>query len=411
MVYKILNKLKILYYNLYTIIYTFFRKRDPNIIVIGSWMGKKFSDNSRYLYQYLFENIETLNIKKVIWITTNDELNKQLNNMGYESYLYNSKESKYWHLKAGIHVVCNYTYETEKLKADIDTKYSWGAKKVQLWHGIGMKSVGNVANSNIKKQKNFLHMIYSKSFLAKLCFPGGWNKCYYLCTSELDVDIHKKVFSCDDRQVFISDYPRNCQCIKYTNNELKVIDIIKKFKFVIIYLPTFRTNYDKYIHPLNNKKIIDYIKDNNILWIEKPHTASNFDYHNLVNKYDNSNNILLLDSDFDINVLYQYVNIVLSDYSSAVLDGIYKGISTIMYVPDLKEFKNGDIGLLYDVEEYFKDIIAFDLEETLNIIKLAYKNEFFTNKVTNMYDEISSKFFKNKKSEYNRIWSDIKKLK
>lgn len=410
MIYKILNKLKILYYNLYTIIYTFFRKRDPNIIVIGSWMGKKFSDNSRYLYQYLFENMEKLNIKKVIWITTNNELNNQLNNMGYESYLYNSKESRYWHLKAGIHIVCNAVYEVEKFKSDIDTKYSWGAKKIQLWHGIGMKSVGNSANSNMKSQKKFLHMIYSKSFFAKLCFPGGWNTCYYLCTSVLDIDIHKKIFSCNNKQVFISDYPRNCQCIKYTSNELHIIDKINKFNFIIIYLPTFRNNYDKYIHPLNNKKIVDFLKKNNILWIEKPHTASSFDYSNLFSN-DDSNNILLLDSDFDINVLYEYVNIVLSDYSSAVLDGIYKDIPTIMYVPDLNEFKNGDVGLLYDVEEYFKGIIASNLEETLNLINLAYENEFFTNEVTNMYYRISSKFFKNKKSEYNRIWNDIKELK
>ena len=411
MIYKILNKLKILYYNLYTIMYTFFKKRDLNVIIIGAWMGKKFSDNSRYLYQYLFENMKNLNIKKVIWVTDNGELNNTLNKMGYESYLLNSKESKYWHLKAGYHILCNAVTSVGSFNSDIDTRYSWGAKKIQLWHGIGMKSVGNSANSNIKNKKNFLHMMYSNSIFSELCFPGGWNKCYYLCTSQFDVDIHKKIFLCEDKQTFISDYPRNCDCIKYTDSEIYIIERIKKFDFSIIYLPTFRKSYNNYIHPLNNKRIVDYIKKNNILWIEKPHTASNYDYDSLLKDYNENDNILFLDSDFDINTLYQYVNIVLSDYSSAVLDGIYRSIPTIMYVPDLEEFKNGNIGLLYDIKEYFKGIISFDLEDTLNINKKVYKKDFFTNEIIKMYDRINSKFFKNKESKYDRIWKDIKKLK
>ena len=103
---RIQQMIHALKWNLYTIFKNFGIRRDKNVVLIGAWMGLKFADNSRFLFQYLSENVNSLNLKKVIWITRNPEVKKTLDNMGYESFIVGSEESNYWHLKAGIHIVC-----------------------------------------------------------------------------------------------------------------------------------------------------------------------------------------------------------------------------------------------------------------------------------------------------------------
>ena len=149
---NISRKLKNLSYNLYMIGYNLIHKRKNDVILIGGWMGLKFADNSRYLYQFLYENKDKYNLSKVIWVTRNEELNDKLNSLGYESYLIGTKESNYWHKVAAMHIICDAETSVLNFSPDIDSKYSFGAKKIQLWHGVGVKSVGLASNdANPKK--------------------------------------------------------------------------------------------------------------------------------------------------------------------------------------------------------------------------------------------------------------------
>ncbi len=47
-----------------------------------------------------------------------------------------------------------------------------------------------------------------------------------------------------------------------------VIEEISKFSTKLIYLPTFRNSYNNYKHPLTDPNIVEFIKRNDILWIE-----------------------------------------------------------------------------------------------------------------------------------------------
>lgn len=123
-----INRIKTIANNLYVGLESGVIHRDPHIVLFGAWMGAKFADNSRFLYQYLEKNKSKLGLKRVIWVTRSSEVESMLKNMGYECYLCGTKESKYWHLKSGVHIVCNAT-NRQGHEADIDIQYSWGAKK------------------------------------------------------------------------------------------------------------------------------------------------------------------------------------------------------------------------------------------------------------------------------------------
>ena len=399
---RIKDKIKPFLQNAYVALYTTLHKRDRRIILIGAWMGDKFSDNSRFLFQYLSANKDKLGLTRVIWVTRNYSLNEILNSLGYESYLIGTPESKKWHLKAGVHILCNMAFPQANILPDIDTKYSWGAVKFQLWHGVGMKSVGAASNDakfrNIQAQSRF-----HNTKLATWCTLGGWNDEYFLSTSPQNAEVNYAISKCKKDHLFISAYPRNCKCVQLLPDEIEIINKIGNNKRVIGYFPTFRgDNTSNYIHPLSNPMFCQYLKDNDILWIEKRHSADRSNQ-----KFAMDENFLLLDKNFDLNVLYNGFDLIISDYSSVVFDCAYKNIPVIMFCPDLEEFKNGDVGFLFDIESYCAGIVTHSIEECCRLINACFNNCFFTGVVNDTYQRIRRDFFDDRASDYYSIWQDM----
>lgn len=372
---RTMQQLKCFSWNLQTMAINIFIHRDKRVVVAGAWGGTKFADNSRFLFQFLSDNKKRLRLKKVIWISKNSELVDLLRKMGYEAYLMGSKESHYYHLKAGIHIICNsFDYNTT-MRPDIETRYSWGAKKINLWHGVGFKAVGAASNSSRNPQREKRDKWKrTHSGLFGLTIPGAWNEAYFLCTSKRDAEIHYKTALSPADKFFVSAYPRNCECLKLLPEEKNVIEKIKQYSGCVIYLPTFRDDESEYVHPLAYDSVRNLLKDNNWAWIEKPHSADantrKFKHKGL--------NVIELPSDFDINVLYPHVNAVVSDYSSAVFDGIYHNLPTIMFTPDLDNFKNGSVGFIFDVETYCSSIISMDETRFLSALQGIISDSYFT---------------------------------
>jgi len=59
---KILKKIKFILMLLYSSTYP----RSEKILIFGSWLGEKYADNPRYLFEYVIKNRPDL---KAIWIT------------------------------------------------------------------------------------------------------------------------------------------------------------------------------------------------------------------------------------------------------------------------------------------------------------------------------------------------------
>ncbi len=399
----IISKGRALIQNLSVAMQTMFSKRDKNVVLIGAWMGEKFADNSRFLYQYLFSHKQELGLNKVVWVTRKPMINDLLNSLGYDSFLIGSPESKYWHLKAGVHILCNMAFPQAKTDTDLDTKYSWGAVKFQLWHGVGMKSVGAASNDAHKARR--ISKIWHNSRFATWCTLGGWNDEFFLSTSHKNAEINQAISLCKEDHLFISAYPRNCECLRLLPSEQEILNRISSYKKVIGYFPTFRSDNSKYIHPLSDCNFIKYLKDNDILWVEKKHSNDKS-----VQKHFLDSNTLFLESNFDLNVLFNAFDLVISDYSSVVFDCAYKGIPVIMYCPDLYEFKKGDVGFLFDIESYCDGIIAKSINECCSMVQECFNGTYFRNKQILVYKKICDDFFDNRDSDYQEIWNDMKKI-
>ena len=408
---KIKNMLSAFSCNMLTMIKNFKIKRSSEIILMGAWMGTKFADNSRYLYQYLFKNKEMLGIKRVVWVTRNYNVKELLEKMGYEVYIIGSKESDYWHLKAGIHIICNAAYDLTGFQTDIDSKLSFGAKKIQLWHGVGgIKAIGgasNKAKESISKDTILKRIIHSHVF-NELFTIGGWGEAHIMATGLENAFCNIEYSRCREDRIFISGYPRNCECIKYTPREQEFFELLKQYKDCFLYLPTFRSDSSHFVHPLHNRKLVEFIKNNNCLWIEKPHTA---DLNNdaIVQNIDN---VFNMEPAFDVNTIYQRMTCIITDYSSVSFDAIHQNIPLAIYAPDIEQFKNSDVGFIIDFEKVFEKMLCTNSDGLYQLIeKATLDNKKYLKDLAYDYKLIDKYAFDNKNKTYNDIWNDICSLK
>ncbi|MGC6769604.1 CDP-glycerol glycerophosphotransferase family protein [Enterococcus sp. LJL51] len=388
-----------------------FIRRDKDIVLIGAWMGEKFTDNSRYLYQYLHYNKQSLKLNRVIWVTRNKALLAELQSKNYECYKMNSLKSLYFHLKSGVHIVCNVPHSTKKYKGDILGELSLGAKRIQLWHGIPLKGVGNTISTNsaiqatsnpIRKLSKSLKKFYLFKHLIHV--SGGWDDFRLLSTSKDVSKRFERIFDISPNKIIDSSYPRNCECLEYLQKEQEVLDRISSAEFTVLYLPTFREGNIKFAYPLDTEEINKLIDKHSILWIEKPHSADN-------NFGKRSNNLskctLLLESEFDINTIVPKVDLIITDYSSVSFDAIYYNKKVIYYIPDFDNYISNERGLSSGFDENTAGFMAKSIEKLSESILYDYFNRKNSDDEEMKLQSVKELVFDSKKAAYNQIIHDL----
>ena len=389
-----------------------FWKKDPSVAIFGSWFGKKFADNPRFLFEYLSENKEKLGLTHVVWITRSEEVLNTVRNLGYEAYLLDSPESIKYHKIAKYHIGNNAPASNEpKIESELYNQLSFRAKKINLWHGVAViKGVSFEAKEYIEKRKKhpFIYSVKeslrkNSSFYRKFFeFEGGWGDCFFVVPSAAEREKMYRSHILPEKRFIITGYARNCPCPKLTKDEEAVIDIIKGFETSIIYMPTFRTGSNTFDFRTVGEELNPFLEKENILWIQKGHTA---DKH--LDNYSFEKNRLCLPNDFDTNVIVPLVSILVTDYSTAMTDGIYHNKPVLLYAPDYEVFSQGERGLTQDAEEIMTGCgnQYRTIEELETAIKKAVNDPDSVK--PERYNETRNKYWGEERS-LEEIWNDIK---
>ena len=116
-------------------IFLLFVKRDKKIIVCSGWCGERFADNSRYIFLYLCQQKERLALKRIIWLTRDEKIKRELRAAGFTVYMKGSLSSVYYHLRAGCFFYDQFSY-------DYYVFLTRKAKLINLWHGMPIKKFG-----------------------------------------------------------------------------------------------------------------------------------------------------------------------------------------------------------------------------------------------------------------------------
>ena len=346
-------------YPLYLV--SFITPRRKNKWAFGTNVG--FVDNAKYLFIDTFEKKEIA----CYWIAPTRKSAETIRKKGLPAYYKYSLKGLYHCLTASVYI---FTYHSK----DINFFTSGRVKKVNLWHGVGIKS-GNTGKESSGKSRLY-------RVIERVALPHLFEKYkLFLSTSPLMNEHFKKMFHLNGKEIFENIYPR-CEFIcrekqqieyfisRYEDKKVTdVIDTIKRFSKTYLYMPTWRSDLkDNFLKeagfdfPALNRILAQ--KDE--LLILKLHPAVRI----LQSEYSNFDHILFLDKGLDIYPILPYTQVLITDYSSIYYDYILmKDKEVILYPFDLHSYQKDSDSLAFDYEEYTPGKRVYTMPELLDALK------------------------------------------
>lgn len=327
-----------------------FNRRDENLWIFGCWGGEKYSDNSKYLYEFVSHNLPHINI---IWITKNNTIKKRLNDSNLSCYMYNEFQGYKSRLNAG------YVFFTNSMRDFGNFDLCHGSIKIALWHGMPIKKM-QFASNNFR-QKDFNKVKYLQYMMLKTY--NSKQRDVSIATSEATKNNLIECFELNPKSVFITGQPRND--VLFESNKANFIRKLLKHNSnntFILYMPTWRkfNQHDTFLEDLIGELIDDIkfnqsLKNNNVTLYIKPHPRI------ILNAKGNNNIIVIQNSlNVDSQEILSAADVFVTDYSSAFIDYALLERPVHFYVPDLNEYKKSSNGLFYSLNSFasfwFKEI-------------------------------------------------------
>ena len=132
---------------------------------------------------------------------------------------------------------------------------------------------------------------------------------------------------------------------------------------------------------------------------QNSYTDDGNDFYNpkfdIMNKFSNYKNFLTLEYDIDLASILPLCDIIISDYSSLMLDYLFLKRAIILYTPDFESYSKFP-GVALDLKNQKFAYQAQTFDELIKIL-----NEYFTNS-----ENFNLKHFENREELKNKIFEN-----
>ena len=343
---------------------SFLSIRDKNIWVFGSWDGKSFLDNSKYLYlasQKLSPNI------KPVWISDNANIVKSLQARGYRAYGNRQIRTILYGLRAKYYFI-DHAPLYGGLFGPTNLWFSGGAKIIQLWHGLPLKRIDPTGLKKVNRSKTAELL----SGLSTLSLFNLYIYYYVVAPSKLFGKLIAEAFQVPEKRILYSAYPRNVfQNIPYAINfslhkgiNKQIKDLKNEGKKIIFYIPTFR---DYGGNPIKDKAINlgvlkEFTGDHQCAFVVKFHEADEFKLE------ANAKNLIFLPSGYDLYETLDLCDVLITDYSSIFFDFLLYNKPLAFYPYDLAEYQKCARCFYFDYKQFVPGSIVYSFDELLKLL-------------------------------------------
>ena len=327
-----------------------------------------FSSNAKPLYEYMKKKYnDKMNL---VWIVRADKIYAKLKNMNIKVY------------KLGSPEYFEYVKTTDVFfttHADITGDKPKNSLYIELWHGIGCKKAGFIMDELDDSTFKWYDSIKKKID-------------YFILPNDFWATIFSAIFNIKRNRILTLGYPKFDNFINKNAKEdlSKILDIdVSKFSKIIYYTPTFKRGCSRQLESnININNLIDlnkydetilinYLKDNNYLLCIKKHPSDEVNY----NLFENDNIKIindekLLEKEITINEILDAADLLISDFSSLVVEFSFLNKPIICIDTNLKSYsKNRGI--------VFENYNFWTLGMTSNNINSLIEN---INKAFNEFD-------------------------
>lgn len=382
---------------------SFLVPRNKKIWLFGSTFGRRFADNPRYLYQQISENKQQIDIRP-IWITRNKDVVAFLQDNEYEAYYLYSCKGLWYCIRGAVYIFDNYS-------KDICFWLSGGAKKINLWHGVGNKKINHDNKFDYLRHPRNMKERWS-TWITRLSNEKPSH--YVLVTSPYYVDIFASAFQVPKSHIIQSQYPRNmvltkqyaCELLTKEEDEVQTYlkSVLKKNERIVLYMPTFRPSEKLFFEVMDMQIFNDFLKKHSIIFAIKAHPKSKM--KNVLQEISLSN-IYVINDSVDPYTFLSYTDMLVSDYSSILTDYLLLDRPIITFAYDLDEYENNGREGSMPFFEYNRTEIVYTMDQLMDKIDVLLQED--TNK-EHRNIMLNRSFCKEDKNGMDKLVQDIKTI-
>lgn len=316
--------------------------RNKKLWVFCSWMGQRYSDNSRLLFEYVGRHCPEI---RAVWLSKNKDVVAQVREKGLTAYPVCSLRSVAFLLRAGK------VFSTTG--GEIPLFFCRGAEYYALWHGMPLKKIGNDdAHSGGNVARIPLVKMYVQ--ISRVLFP--WNvfisqkNLYTVTNAEFFVPFLRTAFGLPDGRILRTGSPR-CDALFHAHTEELIGRIHGQFPGdkIILYMPTFRTAEwtGEVFNPFDEKYGFDMdeflaeLERHKSVLVYKPHFYDARFMQSVRQKDSEALSRFILVGDADYDELYNFVgqvDMLMTDYSSIYFDFIATGKPVVLLPFDYEDY-------------------------------------------------------------------------
>lgn len=329
-----------------------------NYVIFNSYPD--FCDNSYELYSYIIHNRQDLLKKYTFFWTRTGKTDPDTVKLHPQTSVVDKKSVKgIWLFLRARYVITTHGYFVKVKDGHlVKVKSGHGQVQVNLWHGCGYKTLTES--------------------------DRGYRGDIAIVTSKAYRQIFSELFDVAEKDVFVTGYPRNDKMFHPAPALYKMGIQKEKFEKVIVWMPTYRraaTGHDGVDGSDRSFLASNLTKDEcmrlneklqacNFCLIIKPHPMDAA----TLEKFDHMSNIFCLttqqlqDKGAGLYDMLAESDVLLSDYSSVVIDYLLLDKPIAMVLSDASEYGANRGFLFQPVEEYFPGPIISTFEMLLGYL-------------------------------------------
>ena len=343
--------------------------RSRRIWVFGAWYGLRYSDNSKYLFEYVKKHGDI----KTVWISRSRQVVSQIRANGHSAFLRHSIKGSYYMLRASVAIVSSSL-------ADLNRALVYRAFKVNLWHGAPMKKLNY---DNLTARTEGFVKRCSKKLLTSIIPYSRETEVYQavLATADYFKPMMASGFGIQPDNVPVLGYPRN-DVLFVKNKRSEFIESLKSIdhKNLLAYLPTYKETdeqgddfglFSRY--GFEREEMGVFLEETKSILLIKLHFADQARVKN--EGLSLGSRIVYADETQvgDINDILCYIDVLITDYSGVYFDYLLLNRPVIFAAFDLEEYIKRR-GLCDDYEFYVSGPVARSWPQVIHYAREAIRN-------------------------------------
>ena len=343
--------------------------RKQKLCIFGSWFGSKYSDNPKWLFEYIIEHKPEY---QCYWISKSKELTREMKDLNLPVVEAGTFKSIWLHARA------KFAFVSQSVEADLDSIFLHPlCTTYQLWHGIPLKKI--VADTSWSNRRRYSEIILK--YIARHQSKIGFN--YIISTGKYCTSAFMSAFLLSRDQVIEVGFPR----LDFLPIQTKLENSLSN----VLYAPTLRegkTDFTRLFFLNTKPEQLDRILcSNHIKLTIRPHPVNVGEAQEI---FDNSmfKNITL-DTSSDIYESINNYDILITDFSSLLFDFLYMNKALYFTKFDDENFRANE-------REIYASNIDYELKpfiyEAADVIK-AINNTKQNLNYLQSYEKLRSHFY------------------